>query len=204
MTAATTVDAALTELGPYLRPGFAERYRALGKATGYRALGRALCYAVTVADAPSTNGAPAASRAALRGNGRATTKPTCPWGWKHTKSGSVRNRRHVCSAACGWTSEQCLEWLDTTPYPTKSTAPAMDYTGWASCLCGLSARHHVEPKANEDGTLAGYGEVECEYSKREPVAPDLFPSDGYGPAHKIAEDCRCDYCVSVSESEDGE
>ena len=173
--ATITIDAALTELGPYLRPGFTERYRALGKATGYKALGRALCYAMTVADAPSTNGAPAASRAAPRANGRRSnpSKWECPWGWKHTKGGRVLNRRHICNASCHWTAEQCFEWLNTTPYPTKAKAPAMDYTGWASCLCGLSARHHVEPKANEDGTLAGYGEVECEYSGRESVAPEL-------------------------------
>ena len=106
-------------------------------------------------------------------NGRTALKETCTWGWKYTRSGQVRDRRHVCNEACSWTFAECLDWLNATPYPTQATPPIMDYTGWASCLCGRSAKHHVEPKANPDGTLAGYGEVECEYREREPIAPDL-------------------------------
>ena len=98
-------------------------------------------------------------------NGRTGLKETCTWGWKYTKNGAVRNRRHVCSEACSWTSEQCFAWLETQSH--------LDYTGWAMCLCGLSARVHVEPKANPDGTLAGYGEVDCEYRQRKPVAAEL-------------------------------
>ena len=106
-------------------------------------------------------------------NGRTGLKEICTWGWKHTRQGAVRNRRHVCSEACGWTADQCFEWLNTTPYPTKPKAPALDYTGWASCLCGLSAKQHVRPAAKDDGSLAGYHFVDCEYQHREPVAPDL-------------------------------
>ena len=113
---------------------------------------------------------------ATRTNGRTGLKEICPWGWKDTKGGRVRNRRHVCSEVCGWSYQRCLQWLAETPYHTagaETIQATMDYTGWASCLCGKSARHHVEPKANPDGTLAGYGEVDCEYRNREAVAPEL-------------------------------
>ena len=110
---------------------------------------------------------------------RATRKPVphsngkavCPFGWKYTKAGKVRNRKHECRPACNWTPEECLHWLDVTPLP--GSGKLMVRRGMDFCLCHLPMSAHFETVSNGNGGIKGLRETKCEFSGRETRVPSL-------------------------------
>ena len=111
---------------------------------------------------------------------RATRKPVphsngkavCPFGWKYTKAGKVRNRKHECRPACNWTPEECLHWLDVTPLP--GSGKLMVRRSLTYCLCKRPMNgQHYETVADERGGIKGLREIKCEYMGRETGVPSL-------------------------------
>ena len=110
----------------------------------------------------------ATRKAAPRSNGKAV----CPFGWKYTKAGKVRNRKHQCRPACNWTPEECLHWLAVTPLP--GSGKLMVRRGQDYCLCGLPMNgQHFETIGDERGGIKGLREIKCEYTGRHTGVPSL-------------------------------
>ena len=110
---------------------------------------------------------------------RATRKPVplsngkavCPFGWKYTKAGKVRNRKHECRPACNWTPEECLHWLDVTPLPGSGKLMVKRGMDW--CLCHLPMSAHFETVSDGRGGIKGLRETKCAYTGRETRVPRL-------------------------------
>ena len=96
---------------------------------------------------------------------RRTYGTACPYGYKPTKSGMVRNRQHTCGPECSWSSEEALEWN-----PPYKVWPGVEITsrlvpGPPCAKCDRPRRDHWEAVAGDDGGLQGFREIEaCSYT----------------------------------------
>lgn len=168
-----TIEQAISELTPFLRPGFASEWRRLTQACGTRALGKALRYVVV----PQANGhrepKPAPTRRAPNG----TRHESCPWGYNVSAKGALSvNRKHRCNVACRerWTGQQCLDWCRRTPYPTQTEPSRFEPHG--TCECGKANTEHWEMAADANGFLTGMRFIPCEY-RSSPTAQRAAVSD---------------------------
>ena len=98
---------------------------------------------------------------------RRTNGTACPYGYKPTKSGMVRNRKHKCGPECSWSSEEALEWCRVTPYKVR---PGVEITSHLvpvlpCAKCDRPRRDHWEAVGGDDGRLQGFREIEaCSYT----------------------------------------
>lgn len=160
-TAATmTPEQAAGRLAEYVRPGFAEEWRRLGRVVGYRQLGRALRVVEVpepmVARAPSSNGHKARPRA---GKVPAGQYPDCPVAYLEGKNGRRRDRQHQCSAACMWERSEITDWCNATPYPTKAEPSRQKPP--EICACGAAMASHYKIALNESGFVSGFRKEPC-------------------------------------------
>ena len=88
----------------------------------------------------------------------------CTYGWKYSKAGAARNRKHVCGPECSWDNAQVSEWLRTTPYPGSSEPPRL--VPVPPCTrCTRSRSDHWEAVSNDAGLFVGFREIkECSYT----------------------------------------
>ena len=102
---------------------------------------------------------------------RRTNGTACPYGYKPTKSGMVRNRKHTCGPECSWTARECLDWASAAPYKVSDT------DGHAITIqsrlvpvppcakCDRPRRDHWETVAGDDGRFQGFRQIEaCQYT----------------------------------------
>ncbi|MCH8007546.1 MAG: hypothetical protein IIC91_01650 [Chloroflexi bacterium] len=102
---------------------------------------------------------------------RRTNGTACPYGYKPTKSGMVRNRKHTCGPECSWSSEEALEWLRETPY---KIAPGLEIMSRLvpvppCAKCDRPRSNHWEAVAGNNGRFQGFRRIpECDYTPARP------------------------------------
>ncbi len=87
----------------------------------------------------------------------------CTYGWKYSKSGATRNRKHVCGPECSWGREEVSAWLRATPYPGFDKPPRL--VPVLPCTrCSRKRSDHWEAVSNDAGLFVGFRQIkECSY-----------------------------------------
>lgn len=84
----------------------------------------------------------------------------CRFAYKPKSKGLVVDRSHRCKASCQWTADDCIAWLNRTPYPTATIPPVQIEHG--PCAQGVSYAAHLKPHTARNGSLGGIKFTDCE------------------------------------------